>query len=437
VHTELPTILHGCDPTPAAFRAINFGPATGPLNLRLRASQAGGGSASLLDTTIPGLASGAALDTTLSLVLGDGELAAELQFTLNLDSFFDLDRSNNAAVVSTSHAVPHALSYAQVSVPPNAQVRVRFARSFRDSAVTLSPITQYELYRRLEGPALLTSRASAVQQAREAGMLSDEAILGAGWDFVGAVPAHGTPTYSAVVPLLPDVPSPSGYQAFLVRAATATPTLFFDSCIDSIPQADSLPPPVPANLRVTTVSPTGDVHLAWDAAVAADLRLYRVHRGSDPAFVPGPGNQIATPTSNSYVDPAAAPGSTVPYYKVASVDYVGNRSDYVLSGSGTLDAPGPGSPARFALGMPAPNPFTTEQLIRFSLPTASRVRLAIYDVSGRLVRQPYRGVLLAAGNGEWRWDGRDTRGQRTAPGVYLVRFEAGEFSATRRVLRVE
>ncbi len=43
----------------------------------------------------------------------------------------------------------------------------------------------------------------------------------------------------------------------------------------------------------------------------------------------------------------------------------------------------------------------------------------------------------AAGAGEWRWDGRDARGQRAAPGVYLVRFEAGVFSATRRVLRME
>jgi hypothetical protein len=441
LHREMPAVVQGCEPTPVAFRAVNFGPDLGPFQLALYSAPTGGGVLSaLVEVTLPGLASGSALDTSLTIVLGDTQSATEISLLLQLDAFgsnYDIDTRNNFAVLSASHAVPHLISLAELSTSPTAQARVRFAHSSRDSVVSLSPVTQYEIYRRAEGPGLFAARAAAVRQAREAGMLSDEAILSAGWDYLGAVPAHGTPTYSAVVPLLPEVPSASGYQAFLVRAATATPTLFFDSCIDSIAQIDSLPPPVPANLRVTTISPAGDVQLAWDGVSAVDLRFYRVHRGSSPSFVPGPGNQFATPTGNSCVDPAAAPGSAVPYYKVAAVDFVGNRSEYALSGSGIVDVPGRDSPGRFELAMPTPNPGTDDQLFRFTLPAAGRVRLTIYDISGRLVRQPLRDAPFAAGRAEWLWDGRDTRGGKTAPGVYLVRLEAGTFSATRRVLRME
>ncbi len=63
-----------------------------------------------------------------------------------------------------------------------------------------------------------------------------------------------------------------------------------------------------------------------------------------------------------------------------------------------------------------------------------RTRLAVYDLSGRLVR------TLSGherGTGEWQvvWDGRNDLGYRVPAGVYLIRLEAGqEVHVTRTVL---
>jgi subtilisin family serine protease len=71
-----------------------------------------------------------------------------------------------------------------------------------------------------------------------------------------------------------------------------------------------------------------------------------------------------------------------------------------------------------------PNPVAHGTTVSYSVPVTSRVRLAVYDPSGRLVR-----VLtdrdLAAGSYSVRWDGRDARGRDVASGVYFVRMTAG------------
>lgn len=79
-----------------------------------------------------------------------------------------------------------------------------------------------------------------------------------------------------------------------------------------------------------------------------------------------------------------------------------------------------------------PNPSPGTARIHFSLPRASPVRLAVYDVAGSRVATLVDRVE-EAGRGELAWDGRDSRGQRLAPGVYMVELLAG---AERRVGRL-
>ena len=81
----------------------------------------------------------------------------------------------------------------------------------------------------------------------------------------------------------------------------------------------------------------------------------------------------------------------------------------------------------------ASNPGGAETLIAFTLPGGGSVRLDIYDVSGRRVRELARGPL---GEGEHvaSWDGRDSRGRPVASGVYFVRVEAGGASATAKAV---
>ncbi len=75
----------------------------------------------------------------------------------------------------------------------------------------------------------------------------------------------------------------------------------------------------------------------------------------------------------------------------------------------------------FAITGVVPNPFNPETSIRFRLPDAMPVTVEIWAVDGSRVRTLARGAVMAAGDNEVRWDGRNGSGQTVASGVYLVR----------------
>jgi endonuclease I len=87
----------------------------------------------------------------------------------------------------------------------------------------------------------------------------------------------------------------------------------------------------------------------------------------------------------------------------------------------------------FALGRNAPNPFGPVTRIPFAAPAGTRVRLSVYDVSGRLVATLVDGPA-GAGPQEAVWDARDRDGTPASAGVYFYRFEAGERRETRRMV---
>jgi len=94
-------------------------------------------------------------------------------------------------------------------------------------------------------------------------------------------------------------------------------------------------------------------------------------------------------------------------------------------------------PAAFRLHPNVPNPFNPVTRIACDLAAATRVTLAIYDVSGRLVRTLVAGADLPAGRHEAVWDGRDDRGSLAAAGIYYCRLSTPEFEATRSMALVK
>lgn len=70
-----------------------------------------------------------------------------------------------------------------------------------------------------------------------------------------------------------------------------------------------------------------------------------------------------------------------------------------------------------------PNPFNPRTTMAFELARGGQVRLSLYDLRGRKVRDLVRGVL-PAGHHEVLWDGRDQAGRDQSSGVYLARFQA-------------
>jgi len=79
-----------------------------------------------------------------------------------------------------------------------------------------------------------------------------------------------------------------------------------------------------------------------------------------------------------------------------------------------------------------PNPFNPNATIEYSLVEKGRVRLAIYDVTGRLVRTLVNGVR-SAGDQRVIWDGKNDRGSFAGSGVYVYQLEAGSTSLTGKM----
>ncbi len=92
--------------------------------------------------------------------------------------------------------------------------------------------------------------------------------------------------------------------------------------------------------------------------------------------------------------------------------------------------PLPDAPAAFALRGNYPNPFNPSTTIRFEVAASAPVRVAVYDLLGRLVK-PLVDRPMAPGAFAVTWDGTDASGADVGSGVYLYRMTAGDYTATR------
>jgi len=89
------------------------------------------------------------------------------------------------------------------------------------------------------------------------------------------------------------------------------------------------------------------------------------------------------------------------------------------------------APVEFSLGKAYPNPFNSTTVIPYAVPSAADVRVAVYDLSGRLVAELLNGRVAAGRHSvTYRADGLST-------GVYLYRMEAGSFKSVEKLILVK
>lgn len=101
------------------------------------------------------------------------------------------------------------------------------------------------------------------------------------------------------------------------------------------------------------------------------------------------------------------------------------------------DAPTVPSTVSFAneLSQSFPNPFRDATTISFGVSRPSTVRLRLFDVGGRRVATLVDGSL-PAGHHQRRWSGLDDSGRPVASGVYFYRLDIGDWSRTKRLLKL-
>ncbi|HWR83290.1 MAG TPA: S8 family serine peptidase [Candidatus Deferrimicrobium sp.] len=90
-------------------------------------------------------------------------------------------------------------------------------------------------------------------------------------------------------------------------------------------------------------------------------------------------------------------------------------------------------PVRTALHECYPNPFNLSTMISFDLAQPATVSMEIFNVLGERVKSLLNSEL-PAGRHEFIWDGNNETGATIASGVYLIRFQADNYSASRKLM---
>ncbi|MCH8838370.1 MAG: T9SS type A sorting domain-containing protein, partial [Candidatus Marinimicrobia bacterium] len=213
------------------------------------------------------------------------------------------------------------------------------------------------------------------------------------------------------------------------------------------PEAFALLSPGHESTLVITGANLGDtLTFAWDRAVDVDGDI--VHYGADLTDGFGLlftfGDTTGTEVRLPHADLVAIMEGLGQFTLTGTWDIFatdGHDSTWASNGPFTLtiDATTLGIlrqellPGRFALRQNYPNPFNPSTTVRFDLPLAASVRLAVYDLLGREVVRLVDGHL-EAGYHQQVWSGRDRDGQEVPTGIYFVRLVSGEFSAVRKMI---
>lgn len=123
---------------------------------------------------------------------------------------------------------------------------------------------------------------------------------------------------------------------------------------------------------------------------------------------------------------------------VDGVPHVRDLTPEFVGGQVSLNArtPNLALPTEFSLSQNVPNPFNPSTQVSFALPTAAKVNLSIYNVLGQHVKTLVD-TDMRAGYQTVTWDGTDNTGHTVASGVYFYKLNAGDFTATKKMLMLK
>ncbi|HEX9974546.1 MAG TPA: cohesin domain-containing protein [bacterium] len=183
---------------------------------------------------------------------------------------------------------------------------------------------------------------------------------------------------------------------------------------------------IPVELASFTATPGQDVvTLNWGTVSETNNFGFEVERKNNRTewqkvgFVPGHGT---TTTSHHYFfhDKNINPGHF--YYRLKQIDFNGTVS---YSGIVAIVVE---NPQRFHLFQNHPNPFNTETKIEFEVPATSKIRLIIYDILGREIKNIDLGEFTS-GHQQIVFNAENLNS-----GLYFYKLESGNFSDVKKLL---
>jgi hypothetical protein len=80
-----------------------------------------------------------------------------------------------------------------------------------------------------------------------------------------------------------------------------------------------------------------------------------------------------------------------------------------------------------------PNPFNPSTVIHYDLPETSDISIAIYDITGRKIKELLK-TRKNAGSHSISWNAKNSFGSPVSSGIYIYRIEAGKFSGVGKLI---
>ncbi|MDD2891221.1 MAG: T9SS type A sorting domain-containing protein, partial [bacterium] len=81
----------------------------------------------------------------------------------------------------------------------------------------------------------------------------------------------------------------------------------------------------------------------------------------------------------------------------------------------------------------SPNPVLNKATISYTLPSETKVKLEIYDATGRIVKTLANEVQMS-GNKVMEWNKRNTSGEVVSSGIYFYRLTTDSKTITKTMI---
>jgi hypothetical protein len=119
-------------------------------------------------------------------------------------------------------------------------------------------------------------------------------------------------------------------------------------------------------------------------------------------------------------------GNEYPLHHSGTFQNIENGSGFTLKKESSL-------PAEYALSQNFPNPFNPTTTIAYSIPENSKVKLTIYNLTGRRITDLVQSQI-SAGIYSVNWDGTNDTGHPVSSGLYLYTIETDNFRAMKKMI---
>ena len=222
----------------------------------------------------------------------------------------------------------------------------------------------------------------------------------------------------------------------LFRPGIDTVYVQFDGCMTPITQGLTM---YGTDNRILLEDPEGDMVYtgSWNLNPPTFYQFcYRiVYTSPSGEIMNGSGSAIRGRRYYQYVHPVSIEPTVWPTsYELSELPWmldsltIEDPPDLITSVDNNAIVPG-----QYSISQNYPNPFNPITTIQYNIPVRSRVKLQVYDITGRLVKV-LSDMEQEAGFHIVSWNANDNSGNNVASGIYFLRITAGAYMNTVKMM---